>query len=44
MSISSFNKHFITSQVAKTLYVVLDKGKMFVSLVVGCWRLLAAVK
>lgn len=44
MSISSFNKHFITSQVAKNLYVVLHKGKMFVSLVVGCWRLLAAVK
>lgn len=44
MSISSFNNHFITSQVAKNLYVVLHKGKMFVSLVVGCWRLLAAVK
>lgn len=44
MSISSFNKHFITSQVAKNLYVVLHKGKMFVSLVVGGWRLLVAVK
>lgn len=44
MSISSFNKHFITSQVAKNLYVVLHKGKMFVSLVAGgYWLLLSEI-
>lgn len=44
MSILSFNKHFITSQVSKKLHVVCHKAKTCVSLVVCCWRLLAAVK